>query len=754
MKRAISIVILAIVITLVINNNAYALNYRPIEFITTVDGTTIKPFGLAIDNENRVIVSDTENNKIHILKKGDDGNWSILGSFDRRSAVDLGFKGNGNLMVLTHVHPEGAIYEYNLTYNSDGTLANATIVRSVLGVTPERTLFMFPHGLAITSNNGNEYVLIGGGVGNDRKVMVFDSELNLLFSFDNNNIWNASNSIIGNVNNGFPFATPSSILEVKPDGNGNVIVAYKIGVISIYSIDYDNKSVTRLVTFGAAGTDLGYFNEPRGVIHDTVNNYLIVSDNLNQRLQVFDYNAITDNTQPNIIQPIFYFGSGIAGNGERQLNAPRKIDLDSSNQLYVADMENYRIPILTLDESIRNDQDIPIPEPIEEHEWYKYTGHREMFQVIQRVAYTKGVDARTAIDIPSKALDYVLKYIRTLPDTARLNIPWNSHLKPDLEINDERDSVYSASCVIGAINATGVSNPSTVHAPPLQVGDALYCSLMAIVEHDSNLTLGITNAQARVIDPDGNVKDVYYADSAGMHAVNMINMPVNSTERFFFMPFATNIDNNGLWRLEYAFYEDGNLVSSRSIEFYVGNTYQFNNNFNNVLREALLNAGVSNDNADNAINVLDNSNVTIPDNGVLVVNATEGSVYLFGCILPHMPPLNIGDTITCLIFFSANPSETITINDLHVYANAPSGTIPINSWNWSPTIPNPFLWLSSPITLNQAGQWQIVADFTENGTVVISLDVTFNVLPETVIGAIAVIGSMLGIAAYRYRRYI
>jgi hypothetical protein len=75
--------------------------------------------------------------------------------------------------------------------------------------------------------------------------------------------------------------------------------------------------------------------------------------------------------------------------------------------------------------------------------------------------------------------------------------------------------------------------------------------------------------------------------------------------------------------------------------------------------------------------------------------------------------------------------------------------------SWAPgTIPTPFVWISGPITLDQAGEWQIIEDKTIDGKVVLSLYVSFLVLPEAIIGAIAVIGSTLGIAAYRYRKYI
>ncbi len=55
--------------------------------------------------------------------------------------------------------------------------------------------------------------------------------------------------------------------------------------------------------------------------------------------------------------------------------------------------------------------------------------------------------------------------------------------------------------------------------------------------------------------------------------------------------------------------------------------------------------------------------------------------------------------------------------------------------------------------------WHFIGVFTENGNVIdiVGQDYrvhSFNVLPEAVIGAIALIGSILGITAYRYRRMI
>jgi hypothetical protein len=151
-------------------------------------------------------------------------------------------------------------------------------------------------------------------------------------------------------------------------------------------------------------------------------------------------------------------------------------------------------------------------------------------------------------------------------------------------------------------------------------------------------------------------------------------------------------------------------------------------------------------------------------------NSSERSLYLFGCFLPHEPPLIVGESVQCLVFFYhvleertdfVTPVTTITTNDLHVYVREPVN-IPIQDWIWPPAIPNPFLWISDPITLNQAGQWIIVSDlieheikvedWTEIEQVVISLDVTFQVVPESIIGIAGVVAGPLAVLAYKLRK--
>ncbi len=749
-------------------NSVYALNYRPIESVKVVDGTALRfTYGITIDNEGRVIVTDTAAQKIYVLKKNDDGSWKLLGSLDRRSAVDLGIDSNGDLVVLTHVHPDGAIYVYRLHYDDSGMLEKAEILRQLNSIGDGGSIrFRHPHGLAVHTVDGNDYILIGDN--NSRRVQVYDSNLNLLFSFNNAEVYDSNGNRLGDVVNGSTLN--SSIHDVKVGKDNTIMVAYKAGVIGIYEIDYSSRSVTKVLNIGEHGTALGYFNEPRGVAYDASNDYLIVSDNLNHRLQVFEYSSLHDG----INEPLFYFGSGVAGDGERQLNTPRKIILHD-DKLYVADGSNGRIVILELDESIPNDIDRPTMEPIEPSEWYRFSDHREMFQLSARLAYTKmieqGMDediaVRTALEIPARALEYVLVYIRTLPENARLNIPWSSHLKGDaLVVKDypnvfgttiERDVVYNAGCTIGKPGSTGISDPREYHAPPALVGATLYCSTMAIVRSGLEVGIGANSTSAYFIDPDGNIRDVYYVSRDGFHT-GISNMSIDSRSTWFYLPFAIDIDKEGIWRLVNTYSNSDREVARIDIPFHVGNTYSFNSREGllNVIANALSNTGFTDEEVSTIMSNIRAEDVSrLPESGIITLKFKKGSAYALGLVMPHDPPLNLNEQVQVIVLY-ASLGSPITINDLHVYAIKPSGAMPIQSWDWYPgTIPSFFLWISPAITVDEAGSWQIVSDFTTNdgntSTVVLSLDATFNVVPESIIGVLGVAVGSFAILAYRLR---
>ncbi|MEM4275527.1 MAG: hypothetical protein QXT32_06360 [Candidatus Nitrosocaldaceae archaeon] len=751
MKRA--LVILAVISVLV--TNVYAINYEA-EFLTNIDGVEFtSPYAIAVDSEGRLFVSDIDRTvqKIYIFEK-DGAVWHLIGNITSQAVVDMEFDDEGHLITAAHSRSEGyPVRVYQLAYDDAGNLSSADVIKMLTHQRDNRTLYNHIGAIAVEKIDGRYYYLITNNYVeiNLRTVQVYDEDFNLLFQFDNENIYDANNNVIGNVTNGHSLGDSASILDLNVDANGKVIVIYKIGKIALYEVDYERHEVTLDVIIGDHGIEPGYFAEPRGAIHDSINNYLIVSDNLNHRIQAFDYSSLHDG----INTPLFYFGSGIAGSEDRQLSNPRKIALHD-NKLYVADNGNKRIGILTLDESIGNYVDEPHLETIEERQWYGFNNHREMFNTISRIAYTdmlndgveESIAVRTALNIPAEALGWVLEYIRTLPNNARLNIPWSTHLTSETVVSDE--VVYNLGCSIGKVNATGVSDGSPYHAPPPQVGDALYCGALAITEYGSEATINMNNLRAYLIDPNGVMREAIWVDNTGFHTGVDISIPAN--QKFFMMAYTVQLDKEGEWRSIAIF---SNATDSVTVEksIYVGSSYEFNDL--STLEYALLNSGISEEDAINTVNVIEDyieeNSIALPDDGVLIVNATEGSVYGLACILPHTPPLSIGEQVDCIVFFLANPSESITIDDLHLYQVVNGISTPIQDWYWSSSIPNPFIWIET-ITMNEAGDWSINADFTEHGSVSISTIVSFNVVSETVIGAIALIGTALSILAYRYQR--
>ncbi|GIU71240.1 MAG: hypothetical protein KatS3mg003_0719 [Candidatus Nitrosocaldaceae archaeon] len=242
------------------------------------------------------------------------------------------------------------------------------------------------------------------------------------------------------------------------------------------------------------------------------------------------------------------------------------------------------------------------------------------------------------------------------------------------------------------------------------------------------------------------------------------------------------IDGYNIWLMD----NDGNILADmekdKKYEFAAeaNNTYEFKivakaekesdnkeikdseyNGINDLLekiKNRLIDEGFTDDEIDNIIsNLLESlsANDNIPEQGAFLFNAKKGSIHALLCILPHDPPLLIGENIQCLVLYMSLGSP-VTINDLHVYANAPSSTIPMFDENWAPdTIPDPFIWLSDPITLNEAGEWTIVADFTRDSSIVLTVDVTFNVLPEGMVGAVGLVGaSIAALMVYSYRKRV
>lgn len=132
-----------------------------------------------------------------------------------------------------------------------------------------------------------------------------------------------------------------------------------------------------------------------------------------------------------------------------------------------------------------------------------------------------------------------------------------------------------------------------------------------------------------------------------------------------------------------------------------------------------------------------------------IFGISKGSFYLFGCFLPQEPPLNLGQQIQCGVLYMSMGTPD-PANDLHVHIHSPYHSTLLDIP--SPGLPDPFLWISDPITLDQVGTWNIVADFTRDGAIILTLDVTFQVIPESIIGVAGIVAGPLAVLAYKLRK--
>ncbi len=207
---------------------------------------------------------------------------------------------------------------------------------------------------------------------------------------------------------------------------------------------------------------------------------------------------------------------------------------------------------------------------------------------------------------------------------------------------------------------------------------------------------------------------------------------------------------------------DGNGIGQIS-------TYHFNNREEllDAVRNALSDTGLSDEDINNIMSSVDDDLLNrLPSAGVIILNIRHGSLYTLGVVLPHEPPLNIGDQIQAVIFYSTLGDEDApTINDIHVYAVPPSGGhnhIQRYEWVGYPenlSAPDPFFWVSNPLTIDEVGIWHVVLDYgyrtigmNQSYEIIITLETGFNVVPESIIGTLGVLASSFAVIAYKLRR--
>jgi DNA-binding beta-propeller fold protein YncE len=257
--------------------------------------TLAKPYGVAVDREGRVYVSDL--GRVFV--------------FDRKNAKfsAIGAEaGTGKLRtpIGIAIAPDGRVYVTDtatdkiFVYDSKGTFVTA------IGQKEE---FEAPAGLAIDEKRGRLYVA------DTKKHNV------RAYSFDGRLLMTIGTRGSGPEEFNFPT-------NVAVDSAGNLYVV-DTGNFRVQAIDVEGKY---LKTFGALGDKPGNFSRPKGIAIDS-EDHIYVVDAAFQNVQIFDREG----------QLLLFFGEGGADPG--QFSVPAGIFIDGQDRIYVVDSLNSRVQV-------------------------------------------------------------------------------------------------------------------------------------------------------------------------------------------------------------------------------------------------------------------------------------------------------------------------------------------------------------------------------------------------------------------------
>jgi hypothetical protein len=131
--------------------------------------------------------------------------------------------------------------------------------------------------------------------------------------------------------------------------------------------------------------------------------------------------------------------------------------------------------------------------------------------------------------------------------------------------------------------------------------------------------------------------------------------------------------------------------------------------------------------------------------GIAVVTTANYSLTLYEGSNPSDGVINLGDNITA----KATTNDSSVVNVKFRWID------PSNNEVRNTTVNIVSGEASDTYTPNQVGTWKVVAEFSNGAIVVKELQVPFQVVPESIIGALSVIGSSLAVlAVYRRKRSI
>jgi DNA-binding beta-propeller fold protein YncE len=251
-----------------------------------------KPFGVAIDDEGNLCITDTGANTVcycdFVHKKW--RRWTAAGKIQFQSPVAVARK-NGIFYVADS--QLGKV----LAFRDDGKLLfeiSKPLIR--------------PVGLAI----------------HDDSLVVVDSQAHGLFVFDLQGQFRSQLGRRGTGPGEFNFPT-----HVAFDNHGHLLVTDSMnGRIQVFSTD--GKFVSEI---GSSGDTSGHFGRPKGVAADSFD-HIYIADALFDNVQVFDLSG----------QLLLSLGE--SGTAPGEFGLPTGIAISADNVIYVADGYNHRVQVL------------------------------------------------------------------------------------------------------------------------------------------------------------------------------------------------------------------------------------------------------------------------------------------------------------------------------------------------------------------------------------------------------------------------
>jgi len=267
----------------------------------TAPGQFDRPLGVAVDSQDRIIVSDFGNNRVQVCDdQGGCTAFGSLGTAPGRFDTPAGVAVDNQDRIITS--------EWGFEFGNDRIqLCNHQGTCTVLGE-PGTALGQFddPHGLAVDSQG---------------RIIVADQSNHRIQICDDQGICSAFGSL-GTAPG--QFDRPQA---VAVDSQDQIIVADRFN--NRVQVCDDQGGCT---AFGSFGTAPGQFDEPHGIAVDSHDRIIVSDDGDNARIQVCDDQGTCTT-----------FGS--RGSGPGQFETPTGVAVDSQDRILVADYPNHRIQI-------------------------------------------------------------------------------------------------------------------------------------------------------------------------------------------------------------------------------------------------------------------------------------------------------------------------------------------------------------------------------------------------------------------------